>query len=142
MALKGINAYKKGTLKQDIANADPHRLTLMLMQGALDKMAYARGCIERRDFEHKSEHITKATAILVNLRDTLDMQVGGEVARNLFELYDYMVQRMVDANVKNDAHIINEVIELFTPIKDAWLQIPESAKQEAYELKKSQQQAV
>lgn len=142
MALKGINAYKKGTLKQDVSTADPHRLTLMLMQGALDKMAYAKGCMERRDLEAKSEFITKSTAILVNLRDTLDLEVGGDVAQNLFSLYDYMIQRMVDANVKNDATIIQEVIDLFTPIKDAWLQIPDSAKQEAYEMKKAQQQVV
>ena len=49
MALTGINAYKKGSLKQDVATADPHRLTLMLMQGALDRMAYAKGCMERKD---------------------------------------------------------------------------------------------
>jgi flagellar protein FliS len=142
MALKGINAYKKGTLKQDIANADPHRLTLMLMQGALDKMATAKGCIERKDYEHKAEHITKATAIIVNLRDTLDMEAGGDFSEKLYALYDYMVERLLDANVKNDATIITEVMELFAPIKDAWLQIPESAKQEAYEIKRAQQQAV
>ena len=45
MSLKGINAYKKGNLKQDVANADPHKLTLMLLQGALDRIAYAKGCL-------------------------------------------------------------------------------------------------
>jgi len=142
MALKGINAYKKGTLKQDVANADPHRLTLMLMQGALDKMAFAKGCIERKDYENKAGHITKATAIIVNLRDTLDLNIGGDVASNLFELYDYMVQRLVDANVKNDPSIMDEVIKLLSPIRDAWFSIPESAKLEAYEMKKAQFQVV
>ena len=55
MALTGINAYRKGNLKQDIANADPHKLTLMLMQGALDRLAFAKGAMERREFEQKAQ---------------------------------------------------------------------------------------
>jgi len=142
MALKGINAYKKGNLKQDIATADPHRLTLMLMQGALDKMAYAKGCMERKDFEGKAEHLSKATAIIINLRDTLDLDVKSEITDNLFALYDYMIQRLTDANIQNSQTIMDEVISLMLPIKGAWMQIPESAKQEAYEIRKQKRQAV
>jgi len=142
VALTGINAYKKGGLKQDVASADPHKLTLMLMQGALDKMAYAKGCIERKDFAGRSEHLSRTTAILLNLRDTLDLSTGGEVADNLFALYDFMVQRLTDANMQNSLKIVDEVISLLSPIRDAWLQIPESAKQEAYEAKRQKQQAV
>ena len=142
MALTGINAYKNGGLKQDVASADPHKLTLMLMQGALDKMAYAKGCIERKDFAGRSEHLSRTTAILLNLRDTLDLSTGGEVADNLFALYDFMVQRLTDANMQNSLKIVDEVISLLSPIRDAWLQIPESAKQEAYEAKRQKQQAV
>ena len=140
MALKGINAYKKGNLKQDISQADPHKLTLMLMQGALDKLAYTKGCMERKDFEGKSEHISRATAILLNLRDTLELESGGEVAENLYALYDYMVQRLVDANVQNSLKIVDEVITLLLPIKSAWAEIPESAKQEAYEAQRQKRQ--
>lgn len=142
MALTGINAYKKGGLKQDVASADPHKLTLMLMQGALDKMAYAKGCMERKDFAGRSEHLSRTTAILLNLRDTLDMDAGGEVAENLFSLYDFMIQRLTDANVQNSLQIVDEVIKLLSPIRDAWLQIPEAAKQEAYEAKRQNRQAV
>ena len=141
MALKGINAYKKGNLKQDIGQADPHKLTLMLMQGTLDKLAYTKGCIERKDFEGKSEHISRATAILMNLRDTLELAAGGDAAGNLFDLYEYMIQRLIDANVQNSLKIVDEVITLFLPIKIAWSQIPESAKQEAYEMQRQKRQA-
>jgi flagellar protein FliS len=140
MALKGINAYKKGSLKQDVATADPHRLTLMLMQGALDRMAYAKGCMERQDLAGKSEHLSRVSAILINLRDTLNLDIGGEVAENLYSLYEYMVQRLVDANVENSLQIMDEVINLLLPIKNAWLSIPEEAKQEAYEAKRQQAQ--
>jgi flagellar protein FliS len=141
MALKGINAYKKGNLKEDIAQADPHKLTLMLMQGALDRMAYTKGCMERKDYSGKAEHVSRATAIVMNLRDTLDMQSGSDVSDKLYSLYDYMIQRLIDANVQNNLKIIDEVINLLLPIKTAWSQIPESAKQEAYELQRLKRQA-
>lgn len=141
MALKGINAYKKGNLKQDIAQADPHKLTLMLMQGSTDRMAYAKGCMERKDYAGKAEHLSRATAILMNLRDTLDMSTQGEFSDNLFALYDYMIQRLTDANVQNSLKIMDEVINLMLPIKMAWAKIPEAAKHEAYEAQRQKRQA-
>jgi flagellar protein FliS len=142
MALKGINAYKKGNLKQEVAQADPHKLTLMLMQGALDRMAYAKGCMERKDFAGKAEHVSRSSAILINLRDTLDLDNKAQVAENLFSLYDYMIQRLIDANVQNSLTIMDEVINLMLPIKMAWSEIPEAAKQEGYEMQRQKHQAV
>jgi flagellar protein FliS len=142
MALKGINAYRKGSLKQDLSQADPHKITLMLMQGALDRMAYAKGSMERKEFSAKSEHISRATTIIQNLRDTLDLSVNAEVTDNLFALYDYMVSRLIDANVQNNLKIIDEVISLMLPIKTAWAQIPEDAKAQAYEARRQKRQAV
>jgi len=142
MALKGINAYRKGNLKQDVANADPHKLTLMLLQGALDRIAYAKGATERKDYVAKADYISKATAIIMHLRDTLDIEVGGEVAQNLFALYEYMIERMNDAHIKNDIAFLDEVTSLLTPIRDAWVQIPEEAKQQAYEAQRQKRQAV
>jgi flagellar protein FliS len=142
MALKGINAYKKDSLKQDIASADPHRLTLMLMQGALDRMAYSKGCMERKDFAGKAEHLSRVNAILLNLRDTLDLDVGGDVAQNLYALYEFMIRQLQDANVQNNLQTIDEVINLLQPIKKAWASIPEDAKQEAYEIQRRKSQSM
>jgi flagellar protein FliS len=134
MSLKGINAYKKGSLKQDVASADPHRLTLMLMQGAIDKLAYAKGFMSRDDLKGRSDNISKATAIFMNLRDTLNMDVGGDFAQGMYDLYSYMIAKLTEINVDNGIAIIDEVIALFSPIKDAWAVIPEQAKQEAYSM--------
>ena len=142
MALKGINAYRKGNLKQDLSQADPHKITLMLMQGALDRMAYAKGSMERKEYATKSEHISRATTIIQNLRDTIDLSVEAEVTENLFSLYDYMVSRLIDANVQNNLKILDEVISLMLPIKNAWAQIPEDAKIQAYEARRQKRQAV
>jgi flagellar protein FliS len=132
MSVKAINAYQKGTLKQDLSNADPHKITLMLMQGALDKLAYAKGCIERSDLKGRAEHVSKATAIFISLRDTLDIEVGGEFAENLYALYNYMIDKLVSINTENGITVLDEISGLFLPIKNAWAQIPEAAKQEAY----------
>lgn len=142
MALTGINAYRKGNLKQDIATADPHKLTLMLMQGALDRIAYAKGAMERREFEEKSQLISRVSAILMNLRDTLDLEVGGEMAENMYALYDFMIEKLNEAHVKNNLQMLDEVTNLLTPIRDAWVQIPESAKQEAFEAQRQKREAV
>ncbi len=142
MSLKGINAYRKGNLKQDVANADPHKLTLMLLQGALDRIAYAKGAMERKEFDVKADFISKASAIIMHLRDTLDMDVGGEVAENMFALYNYMIERLSDAHINNNLNILDEVSSLLTPIRDAWVQIPESAKAEAYEKQRQNREAV
>ncbi len=142
MRLTGINAYKKGNLKQDVTTADPHRLTLMLMQGALDRLAYAKGAIERKEFESKSELLSRVTAIFMNLRDTLDLDVGGEISQNLYGLYDYMIDQINKAHVDNKLEPIDEVIQLFSPIRDAWVQIPQSAKEEAYQMKSQNSEAV
>lgn len=133
MSSKAINAYQKGSLKQDIASADPHRLTAMLMQGALDKLAYAKGCMSRDDMKGRSDNLSKATAIFINLRDTLDMEVGGEFSENIYSLYDYFINKLTNIDSNNGIEHIDEVISLFSPIKDAWVAIPEQAKQEAYQ---------
>lgn len=141
MGLKGIQAYKKGSFKQELSTADPHKITLMLMQGALEKMAMAKGCIERKEFEGKAQHLSKATAIIINLRDTLDLELKSDVGENLYALYDYMVNRLTDANIQNSLKIMDEVINLMLLVKNAWSQIPEAAKQEAYEAQRQKRQA-
>jgi len=131
MSYKAINAYKKDSLKQQLTNADPHKITLMLMSGAIDRLAFAKGCIERKDLSGKSQYLSKTTAIIINLRDTIDMQTNPEFSQNLYALYDYMLDKIGDANIQNIVAPLHEVSELLTPIRDAWAQIPEAAKQVA-----------
>jgi flagellar protein FliS len=131
MSYKAINAYKKDSLKQQLTNADPHKITLMLMSGAIDRLAFAKGCIERKDLSGKSQYLSKTTAILINLRDTIEMKTNPEFSQNLYALYDYMLDKIGDANITNTIDPLHEVSELLTPIRDAWAQIPDAAKQVA-----------
>ncbi len=135
MSLRGINAYQKNNVKQAVSTADPHKLTLLLLQGAMDRIAYAKGAMERKDFVNKSKFVTKATSIVIYLRDTLDTNVGGEIAENLFALYNYIVEIVNEGHFNDDKAKLDEAYSLLEPIRDAWISIPESAKLEAYQQK-------
>lgn len=119
-----VNNYKKDALKTQLAGADRYEITQMLMAGCLEKLVMAKVAIEHKSFEAKSAQISKASAIIVALRDSLDFEAGGEVSANLEALYSYMVERLVDANRNNDCAPIEEVSSLMKEIKSAWDQIP------------------
>ena len=136
MYKNGINQYRQVGIKDQIATADPHKITQILMQTVLENLSVAKGCLERKDLTNKGKPIAKATSIISSLRDTLDHELGGEIADNLADLYNYMLEQLSQASMSNEAETIQEVIDLFLPIKVAWDQIPESAKQEAYEQKR------
>ncbi|MDJ0740335.1 MAG: flagellar export chaperone FliS [Gammaproteobacteria bacterium] len=124
----GVAQYGKVAAESEVAYASPHRLVQMLMEGAIDKVATAKGCIERGDLEGKSHQLTWAMSIVNGLRSSLDMEAGGEIAANLDDLYTYMTRRMIDASVENDANALSEVIDLMLEIKGAWDAMPEEVR--------------
>lgn len=125
---KGASQYGRVATQSEMGYASPHRLVQMLMEGALEKVAAAKGFIERKDYAGKSEHITWATTIINGLRSSLDTQAGGQVAANLNDLYDYMTRRLIDANIENDVAILDEVSGLLVEIKSAWDAMPEDVR--------------
>lgn len=124
----GVAQYGKVAAESEVAYASPHRLVQMLMEGALEKVATAKGCIERNDLEGKSRQITWAMSIINGLRTSLDMDAGGAIAVNLDDLYAYMTRRLIDATAQNDANALSEVIDLLLEIKGAWDAMPESVR--------------
>ncbi len=130
---KGIHAYKKDSLRSDLASADPHRIIQLLMQGALDRLSLAKGCIERRELEEKSKLLTRSIEIINALKDALDRTYNPELVDNLDALYDYMAIRITEASSKLDNDMIDEVMGLLLQIKGAWDQISEQDKQAAYD---------
>ena len=123
--------YGKVATESEVAYASPHRLVQMLMEGVLDKVATAKGQIERKDLEGKSRHITWAISIINGLRSSLDMEAGGEIAVNLDDLYGYMTRRLIDASTQNDTMPLDEVSDLMLEIKTAWDAMPESVRNPA-----------
>ena len=129
--LKKRNAasqYGRVATESEVAYASPHRLVQMLMEGALDKVAAAKGFMLRKDYAGKSHHITWASTIITGLRSSLDLSAGGAIAANLEDLYGYMLRRLIDANVSNDTEILDEISGLLLEIKSAWDAMPEGVR--------------
>jgi flagellar protein FliS len=123
-----LNAYKNVGLESGVAAADPHKLILMLYQGALLAIASAKNQMLRKQIPAKGASISKAIKIIdEGLKACLDVKAGGEIGKNLFDLYDYMNQRLLIANLKNDASILDEVSHLLKELKEAWESISPSA---------------
>ncbi|ASX12446.1 flagellar export chaperone FliS [Aeromonas dhakensis] len=130
MYRKNIKAYTTQNLQSELAVADPYRVIQLLMQGCLERLAQARGAIERRDFEAKSQSISKTMAIINGLQDSLDLSYG-KVPEDLFALYDYMKVRMMDASRDMDMAAIDEVMNLMLTIKSGWDAIPVEMREKA-----------
>ncbi len=119
-AQAALQQYRKVNAHSMIEGASPHRLIQMLMEGALERMHVARILMEEGQLGPKAENITWAISIIDGLRISLDKDLGGEIAQNLEDLYDYMVRRLVEANLKNNTGIVDEVVDLMKQIKEAW----------------------
>lgn len=120
----GLARYAQVAGATEASYASPHRLVQMLMEAALDKIAAASGQAARREFEMKGRNINWAISIINGLRSSLNLEEGGEIARNLDELYDYMVRRLIDANATSDPTIMQEVAGLLGEVKGGWDAIP------------------
>jgi len=119
-ARAALQQYKKVDLHSQVDGASPHRLIQMLMEGALQKLYASRSFMEQGELGPKAENISWAISIIDGMRISLDKDQGGEIAQNLDDLYDYVVRRLIDANLKNDTGIVDEVVELLKQIKEAW----------------------
>ena len=115
-----IQQYTRSSRQADVAAATPHRLIQMLLEGALEKIAVARGHMERKEIADKGKAISWAIDILEGLRSSLDQEAGGELAANLDALYEYMSVQLVEANISNDPAKLDEVSGLLKRIKSAW----------------------
>ena len=116
---QGANAYQLVSNSSNVESASPHRLIQLLLDGALQRIATAKGHVLRNESALKGEQIGKAISIVAGLRASLDTQAG-EVSQNLDDLYDYIGRRLLAANINDDIAILDEVADLLHEIKSAW----------------------
>ena len=119
-----LAAYRSTSAHAGVAAADPHRLVVMLMDGALDRIATARGLMSHGGVAETAQLLQRAIAIIDELRNSLNIKAGGELAHNLDALYEYMCMRLVQANAANKPEWLDEVSRLLNEIRSAWLQLP------------------
>jgi len=125
---RGVGAYATVGLETGVAAASPQKLVVMLYDGVIVALLSAINHIKASNVAAKGASISKAITIIDNgLRASLDRKAGGEIAENLDALYDYMSRRLLQANIKNDISIIEEIHGLMSNLREAWVAIGEKA---------------
>ncbi|MGB6053886.1 MAG: flagellar export chaperone FliS [Burkholderiaceae bacterium] len=129
-ARNGASAYAKVGIETGVAAASPHKLIVMLFDGALLSVATAAQKIKDGDVAGKGAAISKAIAIIDSgLRASLNKEAGGEIALSLDALYEYMGRRLLAANLENRLEVLDEVHGLLADLKSAWEAIGDGARQ-------------
>ncbi len=119
-----LNEYRNVGTTSSVLEADPHQLILLLMSGAMDAIAVARGHLQHGQVQEKGAQIGRAIAIIDGLRASLDRSANEELTDNLDELYQYMTRRLLQANVSGKDEWLAEVMDLLREIRSAWEAIP------------------
>ncbi len=129
-ARQAINTYAQVGVQTGAMSASPHKLITMLYDGARAAIARAKFHMDNGEIVARGNAISKAIDIVDNgLRAVLDHEAGGEISANLESLYEYMVRRLMLANLHSDGAMLDEVDRLLANLASAWAQIDESSQQ-------------
>ena len=121
---KAMESYGEGNTTSQAMVADKVELIQMLFDGLIDSLVTARGHIERSAIDDKNKSLVRAGRIVIGLQAALDLDKGGDLARNLHELYSYVTRRLVFVNAHNDLTVLQEVQTLMSDIRQAWRDVP------------------
>lgn len=117
---QGSAIYSQMNNENNVATADRHKLIDLLLSGATDNLTKSKQALIKNDIEAKCQHLSKAFNILDGLRLALDNEKGGEIANNLDQLYEYMQNQIIEANLRNQQEQIDEVMNLLKTIQSGW----------------------
>ena len=119
---KAVYQYQQSS----VFTATPEELTLMLYNGCIKAIRFAEISVDEKNYEKANMYICKAEAIIRELRNTLDMKY--EISENLYNLYTYFLNRLIEANMKKDNSILEEVLHFVEEIRDTWSQAMKQAR--------------
>lgn len=124
VSMRLVNSYKSVGLETSVSQASPHHLVGMLFDALIHSLNATKEHLKNANFEAKGQSVGRAVRILEEgLKAALDMENGGELAANLRSVYDFCIFRLTEANLRNDAGMVAEVIKVIRPIADGWGQI-------------------
>lgn len=126
-AYQAAQRYSSLSVQSGVEDASPYRLIQMLFEGALERIAQAKGAMQMNQIARKGELIGKAVNIVGGLQGSLNDREGGELAANLNNLYDYVIRRLTQANYENSLDMLDECGRLIAEIKMAWDAIAKEA---------------
>lgn len=119
----GASAYQQVRSRGGVESAGPHGLITLLMDGALERIVQARGHMQRSEVAAKGEAISRCIKIIGGLRDSLERKVDPVLVDRLDSLYEYMGRRLLQANVRDDTAILDEVSNLLGQVRDSWVKV-------------------
>jgi len=118
------NAYQTGGLEAEILGSSPHRLIMLLFQGAFAYIDQAKTHMAAGNVQAKAEAITKAVDVIARgLRSSLNIKDGGELAQALDDLYEYIGLQLIKGHMQNKPELLDEATALLRQLSDAWAQI-------------------
>jgi len=121
--IKAFTEYQQTNAATAVMDASPHQLTQLLLKAAMDKLSVAVGAVERNDIQLRVASIAKAIDIVFELKSTLDLEKGGDVAAELDRLYQFVLDQLLDANLQSDTSKLQVAREIIGTIHEAWIQI-------------------
>jgi flagellar protein FliS len=131
MMNNSLREYQQMNTRFAVETASPHRLIQLMMERTLTKIAVARGHMELGAVSEKGRHIGDAIGIVGGLRASLNHKADARLAGNFDALYDYMSRRLLEANLRNETAILDEVAGLMRELKEAWDAIGDSVEAQA-----------
>jgi flagellar protein FliS len=123
------NAYQKYQ-NQSVQTASREKLLLMLYEGAIKFVKMAIAAIEAKDIAGRGQNIGRAYDIIMELNNTLDHKIGGDIASQLEQLYMFMTERLTQANVKGDAQCLRDVLKILETLYSGWSEAIQKLKKE------------
>ena len=121
---KAAASYGSVMIETGVDSSDRVQLVQMLFDGLLESLNAAEGHIKANAIQEKSNHLSRAGRIVLGLQNSLDYENGGDLARNLAELYGYVTRRLLQINLRNDLAGLHEVKGLMEEVRDAWTTVP------------------
>ncbi len=115
-----MNPYAQTYQAQQIQTASQEQILIMLYDGAIRFLNLAKTAMAENNIERSHNNIIKAQRIIMEFMTTLDLKTGGEVARNLYQLYEYLHHRLVQANLQKDVKMVDEVLQHLKELKATW----------------------
>lgn len=128
-----MNGYVNQYLTNTVQSASPEQLMLMLYDGAIRFVSLAIQAIDNGLIDKRAYYINKTSAIVSEFAATLDHSMNPKLAEDLDALYSYMLNRMMEANLKNDTAPLVEVKQMLSDLRGTWAQAIDINKQEMRE---------
>lgn len=118
------HAYANNVYKNNqVLNAPKKKLLIMLYDGAIKNLKLAEAAIENKEIEKTNTYLIKTQNIITELISTLNFEAGGDIAKNLHQLYEYMYLKLVRANIDKDVEGVIEVKKFLEELRETWAQI-------------------